>query len=145
MNVEIAAALNKQGIKLTPGQVSTIKTIHKKAHAAKKAAKKPAAVEAAPAPAVVEKPAKNGDTTTLEQVKKVAQTIKTIRGYQRVIEEMTALRPGPLGRRVAIASGLSDGLILPFPTTVGSRHLPAFAPRIRRKGQAAVTWQRFRC
>jgi hypothetical protein len=36
------------------------------------------------APAVVEKPTMNGGTITLEQVKKVAHTIKTLGGYQRV-------------------------------------------------------------
>ena len=93
MNVEIAAALKKQGIKITPAHVGTIKTIDKKALAAKKAAKKAAVVEAAPAaPAVVEKPAKNGDTITLEQVKKVAHTICTIGGYQRVLEVLDVIK-----------------------------------------------------
>ena len=84
---EIAAALNKQGIKITMNYAANIKTTLKKTRTTKKAAKRPtkrpakrvAAVEAA-APAVVEKPMKNGDTFTLAQVKAVAQTVKTIGG-----------------------------------------------------------------
>ena len=44
------------------------------------------------APAVVEKPTTNGGTITLEQVKKVAQTIKTIGGYQRVLEVLEVIK-----------------------------------------------------
>jgi plastocyanin len=91
MNVEIAAALTKQGITIMPAHVSAIKTKGNKAHTAKKAAKKPAVVEVA-APAPVEKPTKNGDTITLEQVKKVAHTVKTIGGYQRMIEVLDVIK-----------------------------------------------------
>jgi hypothetical protein len=55
------------------------------------AAKKQAAAEAA-APAAVEKPTKAGDTITLEQIKKAAQTIKSMGGYQRVIEVLEVIR-----------------------------------------------------
>ena len=55
----------------------------KAAKLAKKAAKKQAAVEAA-APAAVEK--KPADTITLDQVRKVAQTIKTLGGSVRLHE-----------------------------------------------------------
>jgi short-subunit dehydrogenase involved in D-alanine esterification of teichoic acids len=94
MNVEIAAALSKQGITITPAHVGTIKTIDKKAHAARKAAKKSAAVEATAsvAPAVVEKPATNGSTITLEQIKKVACTIRTLGGYQRMTEVLDVIK-----------------------------------------------------
>jgi len=51
---------------------------------------KPAAV--ASTPAAVEKPAANGGTITLEQVKRVAQTIKTIGGYQRMIEVLDVIK-----------------------------------------------------
>jgi hypothetical protein len=55
-----------------------------------------AVVAAAPAaPAVVEKPAKpatNGGTITLEQVKKVAQTVKTLGGLQRVTEVLAVIK-----------------------------------------------------
>ena len=93
MNVEIAAALKKQGITITPAHVSVVKNIDKKKHAVKKAAKKQAAAEAAaPAPpAVVEKPT-NGGTSTLEQVKKVATTISTLGGYQRAMEVLAVIK-----------------------------------------------------
>jgi hypothetical protein len=76
MSGEIAAALNKQGIKITPAHVATVKSQSNKARTAKKVAKKQTAVEVA-APAVVEKAAA---TVTLEHVKAVALTIKTLGG-----------------------------------------------------------------
>jgi hypothetical protein len=91
MNVEIAAALNKQGIKMTPAHVGTIKTIDKKAHAAKQAAKRQAVTKTV-APAVVEKPAKNGDAITLTQVRLVAATIKTLGGYERLSEVLAVIK-----------------------------------------------------
>lgn len=86
MSGEIAAALNKKGVKITSGHVANIKTKLNKARTAKKAAKKQAAVEAAPAPAAVEKPVKAGDTITISQVKAVAQTVKAVGGFARVNE-----------------------------------------------------------
>ena len=44
------------------------------------------------APAVVEKPATNGSTITLEQVKKVAHTIQTLGGFQRVTEVLAVIK-----------------------------------------------------
>ena len=44
------------------------------------------------APVIVEKPTKNGDTITLEQVKKVAQTIKTLGGFQRMTEVLAVIK-----------------------------------------------------
>src|SRR5271165_4162316 len=85
MPIEIATALTKQGITITPGHVSAIKGKLKMAGNGKKKAAKPAR-KPAPAPAAVEKPATNGRTITLEQVKKVAQTVKAMGGYQRMIE-----------------------------------------------------------
>ncbi len=84
--LEIVAALKKQGIKITRSHAGNIKT---------KINKEPAAKQASPAvaaPAVVEKPAKNGGTITLEQVKKVARTISTIGGFQRTIEVLEVIR-----------------------------------------------------
>ena len=89
MSKEIAAALTKQGIKINAGHVANIKTkINKETGPKKRAAKKPAA---AAAPAVVEKPT-NGSTITLDQVKKVAQTIRTLGGFQRVIEVLEVIK-----------------------------------------------------
>jgi len=95
MSSAIAAALTKQGIKINAGHVANIKTKINKEVAAKKATKKPAAVVAATpaAPVVVaEKPTTNGGTITLEQVKKVALTIKTIGGYQRLLEVLEVIK-----------------------------------------------------
>jgi len=89
MPAEIAAALTKQGIEITPGHVSTIRGNLKKAGNGKKKATKPAPEVT---PAAVEKPAANGGTITLEQVKEVAQTIKTIGGYQRMIEVLETIK-----------------------------------------------------
>jgi arginine repressor len=87
---EIAAALTKRGVKITANYVSNIKTTLNKAKKSKKAAKKVAAhVEAAP---VTETPTKNGGTLTLEQVKKVAHTIRTLGGYQRVTEVLEVIK-----------------------------------------------------
>jgi uncharacterized protein (DUF1501 family) len=86
---EIAAALTKKGIKITPAYVANIKTTINKTRTAKKAAKKKAVAEAA-APAVAEK--KPADTITLDQVRKVAQTIKTLGGFQRMTEVLNVIK-----------------------------------------------------
>jgi hypothetical protein len=86
---EIAAALNKQGIEITPGHVAAIRTKMKKGETAKQAAP----VAAAPAaPAAVEQPAKNGGTLTLDQVKQVARTVKTLGGFQRMAEVLEVIK-----------------------------------------------------
>ena len=86
MSGEIAAALKKQGIKITPSHVSNIKSKMNKARTAKKAAKQmPAPEPAAP----VEKAA---NTVTVEQVKAVAQTIKAIGGFDRLNELLGLVR-----------------------------------------------------
>jgi uncharacterized protein (DUF2345 family) len=85
MSGEIAAALNKQGIKIKPGHVANIKTQINKARTSKKAAKKQAAVEIA-APAAVEAAAKAPATVTLEHVKAVALTVRTLGGSVRLYE-----------------------------------------------------------
>ena len=88
---EIVEALAKQRIKITTAHVSNIKGKLKKAGNGKRAAKKPAVVVVA-APVVIEKPATNGGTITLEQIKKVAFTIKTLGGFQRVIEVLDVIK-----------------------------------------------------
>jgi hypothetical protein len=72
---EIVAALAKQHIKITLAHVSVIKGKLNKAGTGKKVARP----IPAPAPPAVEKPATNGGTITLEQVKKVAQKVKASR------------------------------------------------------------------
>jgi hypothetical protein len=85
MSREIAAALNRQGIKITAGHVANIKSQSKKKRTVKKAAKKQAAAQAA-APAAVEQPAKAVVTVTLEHVKAVALAVKTLGGPSRLNE-----------------------------------------------------------
>ena len=76
---EIAAALTKNGIKITANYVSNIKS---KSRTAKKATKKKAVVVEAAAPTVVEK--KAADSITLDQIRKVAQTINNLGGFARL-------------------------------------------------------------
>ena len=85
MSGEIAAALTKQGIKITAGHVANIKTQINKIRRTKKVAKKQAAVEAT-APVAVETTVKAGATVTLEHVKAVALTVKTLGGSVRLYE-----------------------------------------------------------
>lgn len=79
--LEIVAALKKQGIKITAGHVSNIKTTLNKARTAKKAAKQQAV-----APVAVEKPTKAADSFTLDQIKAVVQTVKAVGGPARIDE-----------------------------------------------------------
>jgi len=87
---EIAAALNKKGIKITANYAANIKSQSKKKRRATKA-KKPQMVEAA-APAAVETVAKAPITVTLEHVKAVALTVKTIGGSVRLYELLGLIR-----------------------------------------------------
>ena len=85
---EIVAALAKQHIKITTAHASNIKGKLNKAGNGKKAAKPAAAV----APAAVDKPVTNGGTITLEQVKKVAHTVKAMGGFQRMTEVLDVIK-----------------------------------------------------
>ncbi|MGA7700597.1 MAG: hypothetical protein WCB27_13380 [Thermoguttaceae bacterium] len=82
MSGEIAAALTRQGIKITAGHVANIKSQINKAHTTKKAAKAKAVarVPASPATAEPEMTAKAPATVTLEHVKAVALTLQTFGG-----------------------------------------------------------------
>jgi hypothetical protein len=88
---EIAAALTKQGIKITGNYAANIKTKINKTRTVKKAAKKPAAVEAT-APAVVETAAKAAVTVTLEHVKAVALTVRVLGGSTRLYEVLDLIK-----------------------------------------------------
>jgi len=85
MSGEIVAALTKQGIKITAGHVANIKTKINKDRTAKKVAKKQA-VAAVPASPAIAEPAKAAATVTLEHVKAVALTVKTLGGSVRLYE-----------------------------------------------------------
>ena len=119
MPKEVMAALAKEGVEVSRILVSGIRGKLKKASPkAKRAAKKAAAVAATPAaPPAVEKPTTNGGTITLDQVKKVAQTIQTLGGYQRVTEVLEVIKE--LGgvkkfRDVAEAMSVTSADAIPF-------------------------------
>ncbi len=86
-NREVSDALKKTGIKISPNYVYIVKRL------AKKAAAKPAASPARQAPAAEPAAAaKPGDMITLEQIKKVAQTVKAIGGFDRLKELLEVVR-----------------------------------------------------
>ncbi len=91
LSSEIAAALDKQGIKITAGYAANIKVALGKTQAINEAAKKQAVTKTV-APPAVEKPAKNGDAITLTQVRLVAATIKTLGGYERLSEVLAVIK-----------------------------------------------------
>jgi hypothetical protein len=80
---EIAAALGKKGVTITANYAANIKSQSKKKRRTTKA-KKPQVVEIA-APVAVET-TKAGTTVTLEHVKAVALTVKTLGGSVRLYE-----------------------------------------------------------
>jgi len=86
----VVAALKKQGIDVAPNYVAAIKSKLNKTTTVKEVAKP--APEAAPAPAVVEKPITTAGTITLEQVKQVAQTVKSLGGLQRATEMLDVIK-----------------------------------------------------
>ena len=93
-NIEVAAALTKQGVKITPNYVATIKT---KAKAKRKARKAAAAmpvngVPASPATAVAEAPAMPANAITLEQIKAVGKMVKSVGGFGCFREMLEVIR-----------------------------------------------------
>ena len=95
-NTEVSEALTKKGIKLTPNHVANIKTkakakrVVRKAKTAKLAAAVPAPPVVAAAPALAAP--KAADTITLEQIKKVAETVKMIGGFARLHEMLSVIK-----------------------------------------------------
>jgi hypothetical protein len=85
-NQAVVEAMAKKGITLTANYVATIKTQIKKASTAKKVAKPVAAVPASPVAVEPEKNGKAAATVTLEHVKAVAITVKTLGGSVRLNE-----------------------------------------------------------
>ena len=91
MSGEIAAALTKQGVKINAGHVANIKTKINKERPSKKAAvAKP--VAAVPATPVIAENGKAAATVTLEHVKAVAVTIKTLGGPARLNELLVLIK-----------------------------------------------------
>jgi hypothetical protein len=96
MSSEIAAALVKKGIKITPAHVATIKTHAKAKRSARKAREKAAAtVPASPTPAAIvapEAPAMPANAITLEQIKAVGKMVKSVGGFCRFREMLDVIR-----------------------------------------------------
>ena len=82
--------MKKEGIDVAPNYVAAIKSKLNKTSTVKKVAKP--TPEAAPAPAAVEKPATAGGTITLEQIKQVAQTVKSLGGFKRATEVLDVIK-----------------------------------------------------
>ena len=96
MSGEIAAALTKQGIKITPGHVANIKTKAQEQASAKKAvAAKPATGPATATPVATvapEAPALPANAITIEQIKAVGQMVKSVGGFGRFREMLGVIR-----------------------------------------------------
>jgi hypothetical protein len=93
-NIEVAAALTKQCVKITPNYVATIKTKAKaKRRARKAAAAMPVTgVAATPATAAAEAPAMPANAITIEQIKSVGQMVKSVGGFGRFREMLEVIR-----------------------------------------------------
>ncbi len=94
MSSEIAAALTKHGIKITPSHVANIKSkANAKRIVRKAAAQMGNGVPASPAASVeTGPPTKSSDALTLQHVKAVAQTVKSIGGFERLKELLEVIR-----------------------------------------------------
>ncbi len=90
---EIAAALTKQGITITPPHVAAIKSkANAKRRARKVREKAAAAMPACPAAsAEAARAAKPSDALTIQHVKAVAQTVKMIGGFDRLKELLAVI------------------------------------------------------
>jgi hypothetical protein len=114
MSSEIAAALNKKGIKITASHVANIKSQSKKKRRTKKVPKQVAEVAV---PVTEEKPIKVGDMVTVEQVKKVAELMKTVggfRGVDKVLEMVKELGGVKKFRELVAAISASETDAIPF-------------------------------
>ena len=96
MSKEIAAALVKKGIKITPAHVATIKTHAKAKRSARKAREKAAATAptspAPAAPVAPQAPAMPANAITLQQIKAVGQMVKSVGGFGRFRELLEVIR-----------------------------------------------------
>jgi len=86
---EIVSGLRELGITITPSHVGNIKTKLKQ-----RAAKSSAALNVVQAPAAVPVAAveKPGDMITLDQIRMVAQVIKTMGGYQKMTKVLEVIK-----------------------------------------------------
>jgi hypothetical protein len=94
MSGEIAAALTKQGIKITPGYVANIKTKLKARHVSPKSVAIPpvAGVAVSPMVAAVDTPTKAGNAVTIEQIKAVGQMVRSVGGFGRFRQMLDVIR-----------------------------------------------------
>jgi hypothetical protein len=97
---EIAAALVKKGIKITPAHVATIKTKAKAKRSARKAREKAAAAKPVAGPAIPasttllapEAPAMPANAITLDQIKAVGKMVKSVGGFGCFREMLDVIR-----------------------------------------------------
>jgi len=98
---EVAEAMKKQGLDVKVSYIYNIRTQSKKKSGQKKVGRKAgkaktqaaaAQAPAAAAPTATEKKAEPAGTVTLEHIKAVAQTIKTIGGFGRLNELLSLIR-----------------------------------------------------
>jgi hypothetical protein len=90
---EIAVALGKQGVKISPNYVAGIKAKVKAKRAARKSRTTATPAPAsAPVVAAPEVPAKPSTGITLEQIKAVSQTVKVIGGFARLHEMLAVIK-----------------------------------------------------
>ena len=88
MSGEIATELNKQGVKVTPNYVSSVKTKLKKTHKTK-TAKQPAVIETFRAGGCIDAESWHHQRGAGQ---KVSQLMKTLGGFPRVVEVLDVVR-----------------------------------------------------
>lgn len=91
-NKEVADALAKKGIKVTPNYVATLKSKAKGKRRARKAAAAKLAAVTSPAATAPAAPAKPANIVTLEQITAVGQMVKTIGGFRRLHEMLAVIK-----------------------------------------------------
>ena len=89
MSSVVAKALGKKGITITPNYVSNIKS---KLKERRKAAKLEPTVAVAASPTQAVEPVKVNGTLTVQNVKAVAETVKTIGGFEQTKEMLGVIR-----------------------------------------------------
>jgi hypothetical protein len=95
-NTEVADALTKKGIKVTANYVATLKSQAKRRKARKAVAAKPVAEKQAAvtvtAVAAPEPSARPANTVTIDQIRAVAQMVKTSGGFARLHEMLGLIK-----------------------------------------------------
>ncbi|MEN6448961.1 MAG: hypothetical protein ABFC96_00580 [Thermoguttaceae bacterium] len=105
---EIAAALNKKGVKITVSYAANLKTTITKGRKTKKAVAKPVAAPASPTTPEPEKTVKVGDAVTFEQLRAVNQAVKSIGGFARFNDLVNLIKEvGGLKKFTALLEAMS--------------------------------------